>query len=125
MISFPSSLACCLRLCCLYISSSSSCLLPCAFHMDSTFMCNENEFPVTLLGISDAQRQIHLLSIGVVSHRTQAVNHRLITSLQELVGNVMPCFPSITTTWTVVQLKVREHLVIRATQGGPKNVWMY
>jgi hypothetical protein len=88
-------------------------------------MCNENEFPVTLLGISDAQRQIHLLSIGVVSHRTQAVNHRLITSLQELVGNVMPCFPSITTTWTVVQLKVREHLVIRATQGGPKNVWMY
>ncbi len=55
------------------LSSASSCLLPCVFHMDSTFKCNENEFPVTLLGIFDAQRQFHLLSISVVSHRTQAV----------------------------------------------------
>jgi hypothetical protein len=26
-------------------------LLPVVFHMDSTFKCNENEFPVTLLGL--------------------------------------------------------------------------
>ena len=45
-------------------------LLPVVFHMDSTFKCNENEFPVTLLGISDANRQFHLLSISVVSHQT-------------------------------------------------------
>jgi hypothetical protein len=43
-------------------------LLPVVFHMDSTFKCNENEFPITLLGISDANRQFHLLSIRVVSH---------------------------------------------------------
>jgi hypothetical protein len=38
--------------------TASTCLLPSAFHMDSTFKCNENEFPVTLLGVSDAQRQL-------------------------------------------------------------------
>ena len=72
------------------LTTASSCVLPCVFHMDSTFKCNENEFPVTLLGISDARRQFHLLSISVVSHRTQAVYRRLISSLQELVGKVMP-----------------------------------
>jgi hypothetical protein len=45
-------------------------LIPVVFHMDSTFKCNENEFPVTLLEISDANRQFHLLSISVVSHHT-------------------------------------------------------
>ncbi len=55
------------------LTTASSCVLPCVFHMDSTFKCNENEFPVTLLGISDARIQFHLLSISVVSPRTQAV----------------------------------------------------
>jgi len=65
-------------------------LLPVVFHMDSTFKCNENEIPVTLLGISDANRQFHLLSISVVSHRTRDVYIRLITSLQELVAKELP-----------------------------------
>jgi hypothetical protein len=34
--------------------TASTCL-PSVF-MDSTVNCNENEFPVTLLGVSDAQR---------------------------------------------------------------------
>jgi hypothetical protein len=61
-------------------------LISVVFHMDSTFKCNENEFPVTLLGISDVNRQFHLLSISVVSHRTHDVYICLITSLQELVA---------------------------------------
>jgi hypothetical protein len=65
-------------------------LRPIVFHMDSTFKCNENEFPVTLLGISDANRQFHLLSISVVSHQTRDVYIRLITSLQELVAKELP-----------------------------------
>ena len=69
--------------------TASTCLLPSVFHMDST-LCNENEFPVTLLGVSDAQRQFHLLSISIVSHCTQAVYCRLISSLQELVSKLMP-----------------------------------
>jgi hypothetical protein len=56
-------------------SCASSCLLLCVFHMVSTFKCNENEIPVTLLGISDAQRQFHLLSISNLSHHTQVVYH--------------------------------------------------
>jgi hypothetical protein len=47
-------------------------LIPVMFHMDSTLKCNENQFPVTLLGISDANRHIHLLSISVVSHCTHS-----------------------------------------------------
>jgi hypothetical protein len=65
-------------------------LIPVVFHMDSTFKCNENEFPVTLLGISVANRQFHLLSISVVSHRTHDVYICLITSLQELVAKELP-----------------------------------
>jgi len=58
--------------------------------MDSTFKCNENEFPVTLLGVSDAQRQFHLLSISIGSHRTLAVYKRLITSLQQIMTALLP-----------------------------------
>ena len=65
-------------------------LTPVVFHMDSTFKCNENEFPVTLFGVSDVNRQFHLLSISVVSHRTRDVYIRLITSLQELVAKELP-----------------------------------
>jgi hypothetical protein len=60
------------------------------FHMDSTFKCNENKFPVTLLGMSDANRHFHLLSISVVSHPTRDVYICLITSLQELVAKELP-----------------------------------
>jgi hypothetical protein len=70
--------------------TASTCLLPSVFHMDPTFKCNENEFPVTLLGVSDVQRQFHLLSISIVSHRTQAVYRHLINSLQELVSKLLP-----------------------------------
>ncbi len=66
-------------------------LIPVVFHMDSTFKCNENKFPITLLGISDANRQFHLLSISVVSHHTHDVYIHLITSLQELVAKELPC----------------------------------
>jgi len=65
-------------------------LIPVMFHMDSTFKCNENEFSVTLLGISDVNRQFHLLSISVVSHQTCDVYICLITSLQELVAKELP-----------------------------------
>jgi hypothetical protein len=65
-------------------------LISVVFHMDSTFNSNENEFPVTLLGISDANRQFHLLSISVVSHHTHDVYICLITSLQELVAKELP-----------------------------------
>ena len=30
--------------------------LPIVFHMDCTFKCNDKEFPLLVLGITDAQR---------------------------------------------------------------------
>jgi hypothetical protein len=65
-------------------------LIPVVFHMDSTFKCNENEFPITLLGISDVNREFHLLSISVVSPCTCDVYICLIASLQELVAKELP-----------------------------------
>jgi hypothetical protein len=65
-------------------------LIPVVFHMDSTFKCNEKEFPITLLEISDANRQFHPPSISVVSHCTHDVYICLITSLQELVAKELP-----------------------------------
>jgi hypothetical protein len=72
------------------LNSVSGSRIPCVLHMDSTFKCNENEFPATLLGVSNAQRQFHLLSIIIVSHRTLAVYKRLITSLQHIMTAVLP-----------------------------------
>ncbi len=72
------------------LSDANNSLIPIVFRMDSTFKCNENEFPVTLLGISDANRQFYLLSISIVSHCTCQIYLCLISSLQELVEKVMP-----------------------------------
>jgi hypothetical protein len=38
-------------------------LLPVVFHMDSTFKCNENEFPVTLLGMMRTGNFIYYPSV--------------------------------------------------------------
>jgi hypothetical protein len=75
------------------LSSASNYLLPCVLDMDSTFKCNENELQVTSLGISDAQRHFHLLSISVVSHHTHVVYCQLISSLQELVSKLVSVSP--------------------------------
>ncbi len=42
--------------------------VPIVFHMDCTFKCNLNEFPVLVCGVSNAQQQFHLLSMSVISH---------------------------------------------------------
>ncbi len=42
--------------------------LPIVFHMDCTFKCNDNEFPLLVLGITDAHQQFHPLSIRIISH---------------------------------------------------------
>jgi hypothetical protein len=67
-----------------YLSISSKALLsvipkavsskfPVVLHMDYTFKCNDNEFPVLILGITDACQQFHPLSISIISHCTRNV----------------------------------------------------
>jgi len=50
--------------------TASTCILPSAFHMVSTFKCNE-EFPVSLLGVSDAQGSLFycLLVLCPIAHK--------------------------------------------------------
>jgi hypothetical protein len=44
---------------------------PVVLHMDCTFKCNDNEFPILIIGITDACQQFHPLSISIISHHTE------------------------------------------------------
>jgi hypothetical protein len=94
----------------IFVHRVNESLIPVVFHMDYTFKCNDNKFPITLLGISDANKQFHLLSICVVSHCTHDVHIHLITSLQELVAKEIAsitfqfkyCMTDEITEWCVI-----------------------
>lgn len=64
--------------------------LPVVFHMDGTFKLNENEFPVIVLGVTDAAQQLHVMSLSVVSHCTQAVYQRLLKGFKDIIATVFP-----------------------------------
>ena len=64
--------------------------LPIVFHMDCTFKCNDNEFPLLELGITDAQQQFHPLSISIISHRNYATYCQVLDHFNGLLGNVFP-----------------------------------
>ncbi len=64
--------------------------LPIVFHMDCTFKCNDNEFPLLELGITDAQQQFHPLSISIISHRNYATYCEVLDHFNGLLGNVFP-----------------------------------
>jgi len=58
--------------------------------MDSTYKLNINEFPVLVLGISDAQQQFHMLSISVLSHHTESIYEEVLRVFQRIVMHVVP-----------------------------------
>lgn len=64
--------------------------LPVLLHMDGTFKLNENEFPVIVLGVTDAAQQLHVMSLSVVSHRTQAMYDRLVQGFKNIVNTMFP-----------------------------------
>jgi hypothetical protein len=47
--------------------------IPTVFHMDCIFKSNDNELPVLVLGVTDAQQQFHPLPISIVSHHNTVV----------------------------------------------------
>jgi hypothetical protein len=49
---------------------SSHAFVPIVLPMDATYKLNVNEFPVLILGLSDAQQQFHLLNISFMLHHT-------------------------------------------------------
>jgi hypothetical protein len=61
------------------VKAVSSCaFVPIVLHMDAMYKLNLNEFPVLILGLSDAQQQFHLLSISVLLHHTKALYREVL-----------------------------------------------
>ncbi len=56
--------------------------------MDCTFKCNDNEFPVLVLGVTNAQQQIHPLSICVISHHNNDVYLKCLDAFKTIVAHV-------------------------------------
>jgi hypothetical protein len=56
--------------------------VPIVFHMDCTFKCNLNEFPVLAFGVCDAQQQFHLLSMSVISHLSKEIYEDMLISFK-------------------------------------------
>ncbi len=64
--------------------------VPLVLHMDATYKLNSNEYPVLILGLSDAQQQFHLLSISVLSHHTEAVYREVLRVFKRVIEHVLP-----------------------------------
>jgi hypothetical protein len=59
--------------------------VPLVLHMDNTYKLNINEYPVLVLGISDAQQQFHMLSISVILYHSECMYKDLPRQLQLLL----------------------------------------
>jgi hypothetical protein len=59
-------------------------------HIDCTFKCNDNEFPVLVIGITDVQQQFHPLSINVISHRDSDTYYRAFEEFKLLLRLIYP-----------------------------------
>ena len=82
--------------------------IPIVFHMDCTFKCNDNEFPVLVLGVTDAQQQFHPLSISVISHRNTNVYLKCLDAFKRLVTHVLPPTVSFTPKYGMTDCEVAE-----------------
>jgi hypothetical protein len=79
-----------------YISMSSKAMLsvipqvmcskfPVILHMNCTFKCNDNEFPILIIGITDACQQFHPLSISIISHHTEDMYEDVLQNFNRLI----------------------------------------
>ena len=62
---------------------------PVVLHMDCTFKCNDNEFPIRIIGITDACQQFHPLSISIISHHTEDMYEDVLRNLNRLIPHVL------------------------------------
>jgi hypothetical protein len=69
---------------------TSRALVPLVLHMDAMYKLNLNEFPVLILGLSDAQQQFHLLSISVLLHHTKAVYREVLRVFKQVIMHNVP-----------------------------------
>ena len=83
-----------------YVSMSSKAMLsvipqamcskfPVVLHMDCTFKCNDNEFPILIIEITDACQQFHPLSISIISHHTENMYEDVLRNFNRLIPHVL------------------------------------
>lgn len=72
------------------IKKLSSWKLPVVLHMDGTFKLTVNEFPVVIIGVTDAEQQLHVLSLSVVSHRNQQTYLRIVNGFKDVISKLLP-----------------------------------
>ena len=61
------------------------------YHMDHTYKCTYPDFPVLVVGASDAQRQFHLLSISICSNQdTESVSYVLNFIRKQCISRKIP-----------------------------------
>ena len=82
--------------------------LPTVFHMDCTFKCNDNEFPVLVLGVTDAQQQFHPLSISVISHRNTDIYLKCLDAFKTIVAHVVPSMASFVPKYGMTDCELAE-----------------
>ncbi len=65
-------------------------VLPVVLHMDCTFKLNDNEFPLVIIGVTDAAQQLQVLSVSNDSHCTYAMYLKVGQGLKDLVPRLLP-----------------------------------
>jgi hypothetical protein len=71
------------------ITQAISSNFPFVLHMDCTFKCNDYEFPILILGITDACQQLHLLSISIIFHQTEEMYQDVLENFNRFVHHVL------------------------------------
>jgi hypothetical protein len=82
--------------------------LPTVFHVDCTFKSNDYEFPVLVLGVTDAQQQFHLLSIIVISHCNTDVYLKCLDAFKTSVAHVVPSTVSFVPKYGMTDCELAE-----------------
>jgi hypothetical protein len=71
------------------ISQALSSNFPVALHMDCTFKCNDTEFPILTLSITDACQKFHHLSISIMSHCTEEMYEEVLKNFNRHILHVL------------------------------------
>lgn len=66
--------------------------VPLVLHVDSTYKLNVNEFPVFVIGMTDMQKQFHLLALAIISHKTVDSYVRVLSDFRDMTHTILNHF---------------------------------
>ncbi len=68
----------------------------------------KDEFPVLVLGVTDAQQQFHSLSISIISHHNTNIYLKCLDAFKRLIANVLPPTVSFTSKYEMTDCEVAK-----------------